>query len=232
MIFSVNIDHIATIRNARKSKYPSLTRACKIIKDAGAEVVTVHLREDRRHINDFDAKEICNSKILPVNLEIAPTDEMLNIALSLKPKFVCFVPENRQEITTEGGLNIAFHKAKLIQYIKILQENNIEVSLFVDPELEMINQARDVNANTIEIHTGKFAESSLNEDLNNIKEVAKFANSVDLNVHAGHGLTFDSAPKVAKVKHISALHIGHFIITESIFLGLFDATQQMYNLIK
>ena len=232
MIFSLNIDHIATIRNARKSAYPSLIRACEIAKLAGAKIITIHLREDRRHINDGDADVICKSGILPINLEVAPTEEMLQIALKLKPKFVCFVPEKREEITTEGGLNVFLHEQKLKKYIKALQENGTEVSCFVDPLEDMIFQSHKLGANTIEIHTGKFANSLAKEDLKLIQKSAIFAFNLGLKVHAGHGLTFNSVPEVAKIKEISTLHIGHFVITESIFIGLFEAVKKMVNIIN
>ena len=232
MIFSLNIDHIATIRNARNSPYPSLTRASEIAKQAGAKIITIHLREDRRHIKDDDATTLCNSNILPINLEIAPTDEMVSIALKLKPKFVCFVPEKREEITTEGGLDVAFHKETLTKYTKTLQNAGIEVSLFIEPNEKSVLISKEIGANTVELHTGKFADLLKKEDLELIQKSAHFASNLGLKVHAGHGLTFNSAKEVAQIKDISTLHIGHFLITESIYIGLFEAVKKMVDVIN
>lgn len=232
MILSVNIDHIATIRNARNSNYPNLLRAIEIIKTASAEIVTIHLREDRRHIRDDDVITICEHSPLPVNLEIAPTKEMVKIALKLKPKYVCFVPEKREEITTEGGLDISLHFKKLEEYTKALQENGTEVSFFIEPSLQIITLAKDCGANTIELHTGKFAEDGRPEELKKIVLCAEYAFKLGLKVHAGHGLTFESATKIAKIPHISILHIGHFLITESIFVGLYSAVCKMRQAIS
>ena len=227
MILSVNIDHIATIRNARNSTYPSLTRAIEIIKNAGAEIVTIHLREDRRHIRDADVFQISSANILPINLEIAATNEMLEIALKIKPKYLCFVPEKREEITTEGGLNLIVMEKVLNKYIPILQESGTEVSLFIEPEIETINIAKNLGVNTIEIHTGKFANFRATEELEKIKIASMHAKKIGLNVHAGHGLTFETAQIISTIKEISTLHIGHFLITESIFIGLHEAVSQM-----
>jgi pyridoxine 5-phosphate synthase len=232
MIFSLNIDHIATIRNARSSKYPSLTRASEIAKEAGAEIITIHLREDRRHIKDEDAIELCRSKILPINLEIGATEEMVQIALNLKPKFVCFVPENRKEITTEEGLDVVKEEETLIKYTKILQSSGIEVSFFIEPNIEMIKKAKNIGANTVEFHTGKFAESEYESELNRIKECAEFAKMQGLKVHAGHGLNFSSASKIVQIKDISTLHIGHFAITESIYIGLFNVVAKFVAILQ
>jgi pyridoxine 5-phosphate synthase len=231
MILSLNIDHIATLRNARNSPYPSLIRAIEIAKEGGAEIITIHLREDRRHIKDKDAEEICASKILPINFEIAQTDEMIAKAIYLKPKFVCIVPEKRQEITTEGGLDLFVNSNKLKENIAKLQEYKIEVSLFIEPEEKSIIKAKELGANTIELHTGKFADFESIEDFKKLENASKIAKEVDLKIHAGHGLTFSSAPKVATIKAISTLHIGHFLITESVFLGLYEAVKKMKTLI-
>lgn len=245
MILSVNIDHIATIRNARSSLYPDILRACKIIKDAGGEIITVHLREDRRHIKDGDVKAICQSNILPVNLEIAPTEEMVEIAIQNKPQFVCFVPEKREELTTEGGLNISPISEKLKNFVYRLNTYNIKTSLFIEPNYEAIEEAIKCNPNTIELHTGKFAESfysqsklpnqsfkESNEEFKKIAQAAQYAKEKGLEVHAGHGLTFESATEISKIKNISILHIGHFLITESIFIGLEDTVKKMLNAIS
>jgi pyridoxine 5-phosphate synthase len=232
MILSVNIDHIATIRNARNSSYPDLLRALEIIKKAGGEIVTIHLREDRRHIRDKDADEICKCGLLPVNFEIAQTDEMIEKAILLKPKFVCLVPEKREEITTEGGLNVFLNKNKLKVSIKKLKENDISVSLFIEPDKNTIEQAFELGAETVELHTGRLADFNEEEEFLKLKTCAKFAKNLGLNVHAGHGLTFSSASKIATIKEISTLHIGHFLITESIFVGLFQVVEKMKKLIN
>jgi pyridoxine 5-phosphate synthase len=226
-ILSVNIDHIATIRNARNSPYPDLLRAVALVKKAGAEIVTVHLREDRRHIRDNDAFAICNAGILPVNLEIAATEEMLEIALKLKPKYVCFVPEKREEVTTEGGLNILLHKNVLKDYTLKLKENGTEVSFFIEASFEMMDLALECGANTVEIHTGKFADFKEEKEFERVKTASSYAKSKGLNVHAGHGLTFETAVKISEISEISILHIGHFLITESIFVGLEKAVSEM-----
>jgi pyridoxine 5-phosphate synthase len=231
MILSVNIDHIATLRNARNSSYPSLLRAIEIAKNAGAKITTIHLREDRRHIRDADVKEVCNANILPVNFEIAPTEEMFLKAIEIKPKYICFVPEKREELTTEGGLDLHLLEDTLKQFITPLQQNSMEVSLFIEPTKEMALKASTIGVNTIELHTGKFAETEEEAELIKIIEVAKYAKSLGLNVHAGHGLTFSSASKIARIKEISILHIGHFLITESVFMGLENTIKKFCKII-
>jgi pyridoxine 5-phosphate synthase len=232
MILSVNIDHIATIRNARNSSYPNLLRAVEIVKDAGAKIVTIHLREDRRHIRDKDAEEICGCGLLPVNLEIAQTDEMIEKAILLKPKFVCIVPEKREEITTEGGLNVFNDEERLRGNVRKLQNAGIEVSLFVEAEREVILKAKDLGADTVELHTGRFADFGEESEFKRIRHCAKLAKDLGLNVHAGHGLTFSSASQIAKIGEIFTLHIGHFLITESIFIGLHEAVAKMRGVIE
>jgi pyridoxine 5-phosphate synthase len=232
MILSVNIDHIATIRNARNSSYPNLLRAVEIIKGAGAKIVTIHLREDRRHVRDKDAEAICGCSLLPVNLEIAQTDEMIEKAIALKPKFVCIVPEKREEITTEGGLNVFNDEERLRGNVRKLQNAGIEVSLFVEAEREVILKAKDLGADTVELHTGRFADFGGESEFKRIQHCAKLAKDLGLNVHAGHGLTFSSASQIAKIGEISTLHIGHFLITESIFIGLHEAVAKMRGMIE
>lgn len=231
-MLGVNIDHIATVRNARNSSYPNLLRAVEIIKNAGAEIVTIHLREDRRHIRDEDVKLICQSNILPVNLEIAPTEEMLKIALQLKPQFVCIVPENRMELTTEGGLDIIKLKDSLKNFVLKLKTAGIKVSLFIEPNIKLIKTAKEIGADIVELHTGKFAEEENDAELLKIIQCSREGAKYGLEVHAGHGLTFSSALKLGAVEGLSIFHIGHFLVTEAIFIGLFEAVKKMKNCLK
>jgi len=221
----VNIDHVATVRNARGEIYPSPLRAALEAEKNGAHSVTVHLREDRRHINDKDLKLISLKLKIPLNLEIAATGEMLRIALKHKPKFVCIVPEKRKEITTEGGLNLNYNKKLLTKIISKLKKNNSRISLFIDPNIKDIKLAKKLNADCIEIHTGKFCDmvnrkKSHIKELKKIKDAVFFANKIGLEVHAGHGLTYKSTSILSRIKNISEFNIGHFLVGESIFIGL------------
>ena len=221
----VNIDHVATVRNARGELYPSPLRAALISQQSGADSVTIHLREDRRHIKDFDLKIIKSKLKIPLNLEIAATTEMLEIALKRKPPFVCIVPEKRQEITTEGGLNLKFRRKFLKKVINKLKKNKTRVSLFIEPSLNDIKDSQNLNVDCVEIHTGKLCnlinkKKDYKKELNKIKKVVELGNKLGLEVHAGHGLTFESAKILSKTKGIKEFNIGHFLIGESIFLGL------------
>ena len=236
MRLGINIDHVATIRNARGGVHPDPVKAAKIAANAGADGITAHLREDRRHISDKDIKNLKKSIELPLNLEIAPTEEMLNIALEARPERVCLVPEKRLEITTEGGLEIVKLKDKnkyIIQnIIKECSNYNIDVSLFIDPDINQIISAIDLGVNIIELHTGEYCNSSNPVDeLIRIEKAAKFANNNNIEVHAGHGLNFNNVIDIAKIKYIKELNIGHFIIGESIFMGLESAVKKMKNII-
>ena len=221
----VNIDHVATIRNARGEGYPEPSKAALIAEKSGANSITIHLREDRRHINDSDLQKIKKKIKVPINLEMASTNEMLNIAKKFKPNFVCLVPEKRSEITTEGGLNLKKNKYKIIKVIDNLKEINTRISLFINPNIQDIKLAKKLNADCIELHTGRYC-NLLNKNKNTkieylkLKNAAAFAYSIGLEVHAGHGLNFKSASTISKIKYISELNIGHFIISESIFYGL------------
>ena len=236
MRLGINIDHVATIRNARGGVHPDPVKAAKIAANAGADGITAHLREDRRHISDKDIKNLKKSIELPLNLEIAPTEEMLNIALEARPERVCLVPEKRLEITTEGGLEIVKLKDKnkyIIQnIIKECNNYNIDVSLFIDPNINQIISAIDLGVNIIELHTGEYCNSSNPiEELIRIEKAAEFANNNNIEVHAGHGLNFNNVIDIAKIKYIKELNIGHFIIGESIFMGLESAVKKMKNII-
>ena len=221
----VNIDHVATIRNARGETYPNPLKAALIAQRSGANSVTIHLREDRRHIRDDDLKKIKKKLKIPLNLEIAPNNEMLKIAIKNKPNFVCIVPEKRKEITTEGGLNIKKNKKFLQKMIMALKKNKIRVSLFIEPKINDIKLSRSLGANCVELHTGNFCNllnkgKKIRKSFLKLKKSADYAKKIGLNVHAGHGLTYKSAYKISKIKNISEFNIGHFIIAESIFIGL------------
>ena len=221
----VNIDHVATIRNARGEKYPSPLRAALFAEKCGANSITIHLREDRRHIRDKDLKEIKKRLKIPLNLEMAPTKEMLKIALKYKPKYVCIVPEKREEITTEGGLNLNKKKKYLKKIMKELKKRKIRVSLFIEPKLFDIKLAKSLGANCVELHTGKFCylfnnNRNTKSIFSSIKKSAHLAKTLGLKVHAGHGLTYKTAYQIAKIKNISEFNIGHFIISESLFIGM------------
>lgn len=236
MRLGINIDHVATIRNARGGVHPDPVKAAKIAANAGADGITAHLREDRRHISDKDIKNLKKSIELPLNLEIAPTEEMLNIALEARPERVCLVPEKRLEITTEGGLEIVKLKDKnkyIIQnMIKECNNCNIDVSLFIDPDINQIISAIDLGVNIIELHTGEYCNSSNPiDELIRIEKATEFANNNNIEVHAGHGLNFNNVIDIAKIRYIKELNIGHFIIGESIFMGLESAVKKMKNII-
>lgn len=221
----VNIDHVATVRNARGEIYPEPYKAARIAKNCGADSITLHLREDRRHITDKDLFRITRLKKIRVNLEMAPTDEMLKIALKSKPSYVCIVPEKRKELTTEGGLNLDNKYFKLKKLIYFLKKKGIRTSLFIEPKILDIKKTKELGADCVELHTGKFCNLfNLNKDFSKefikIEKSSNFANKIGLEVHAGHGLTYQSAKMIAKIKNIRELNIGHFIISEAIFVGL------------
>ena len=233
----VNIDHVATVRNARGEKYPSPLRAAILAEKYGADSITIHLREDRRHINDNDLKSISSKLKIPLNLEIAATNEMLKIALRHKPSFICIVPEKRKEITTEGGLNLNFNKIFLKKIIYKLKKNKSRVSLFIEPNQSDIKKAKLLNADCIEIHTGRFCNlvnqnENFKNELNKIKKAVMLGNKIGLEVHAGHGLTYKSAKILSKIKGIKEFNIGHFLIGESIFVGLANSIKKFKKIIK
>lgn len=233
----VNIDHVATVRNARGETYPSPLKAALLSEKFGAESITIHLREDRRHINEKDLIQIKRKLTIPLNLEIACTKEMLRISLKQKPSFVCIVPEKRQEVTTEGGLNLRYKKKLLKHLIDTLKNNGTRISLFIEPSLKDIKIAKLLGTDCIEIHTGKFCNFvnkniSYKNELNRIKNAVKFANSIGLEVHAGHGLTYKSAQILSRVKGIVEFNIGHFIVGESIFYGLKHSINKFKRIIS
>ena len=221
----VNIDHVATVRNARGENYPDPLRAALQAEKCGAESVTIHLREDRRHINELDLKRIITKLRIPLNLEIAATKEMLKIALKRKPPFICIVPEKRKEITTEGGLNLNYRRKFLATIIKKLKKNRSRVSLFIEPNLKDIKDSKNLNADCVEIHTGKFCNlvnknKNYKKELVKIKNAINYGNKLGLEIHAGHGLTYKSARILSDIQGIKEFNIGHFLVGESIFVGL------------
>jgi len=221
----VNIDHVATLRNARKSFHPDPFFTAKKVLQFGADSVTIHLREDRRHINDKDLKKISQDKKIPLNLEIAVNMKMLKIALKNKPNFICLVPEKRKEITTEGGLNLKKNKSRIKKIISILKSHKIRTSLFINPKFQDIKLSKILNTDCIELHTGKLSEliksnKNYNIELNKIKECSKLGSLLGIEIHAGHGMDYKTTKILSKIKYIKEFNIGHFIIGESIVYGL------------
>ena len=233
----VNIDHVATVRNARGEKYPSPLRAALLAQKNGADSITIHLREDRRHINEKDLKDIKKKLKIPLNLEIAATNEMLKIALKSKPSFICIVPEKRQEVTTEGGLNLRYKINFLKKIINKLKKNKSRVSLFIEPSLNDIKISKILDADCVEIHTGKLCnlvndKKNFKRELEKIKKAVDLGNSLGLEVHAGHGLTYKSARILSKISGIKEFNIGHFLIGESIFVGLSNTIKEFKKIVK
>ena len=233
----VNIDHVATIRNARGEFYPNPSKAALIAQKSGANSVTIHLREDRRHIRDYDLKSIRSLLKIPLNLEIAPTNEMLKIALRNKPKYVCIVPEKRNEITTEGGLNVKKKFNFLKKMVKQLHNKKIRVSFFIEPKISDIKLAKLIGVDCVEIHTGKYCNlfnnnKNVKHEFKKIKNAAKYASEAKLEVHAGHGLTYKSAYNISRISYITEFNIGHFIIAEAIFITLRKSIKKFKNIIN
>ena len=233
----INIDHVATVRNARGENYPSPLKAALLSQKYGADSITIHLREDRRHIIDQDLIEIRKKLKIPLNLEMAPTKQMLKIALKYKPAFVCIVPEKRKEITTEGGLNLKKNSNFLKKIIYELKRKKIRTSLFIEPNLKSVLHAKNLGAECIEIHTGKICNlinkrKKYSKELKKILNSVNFANDLSIDVHAGHGITFDSAKILSKIKGIKEFNIGHFLIGESIYEGIKYCIKKFKKIIK
>ena len=233
----VNIDHIATVRNARGENHPDPYHAALQVVKMGADSVTIHLREDRRHINDLDAKKICQIKKILVNLEISMNDKIVNNALKIKPNYICIVPENRKEVTTEGGLNLIKNKKKLSKIIEKFKNVKIRTSLFINPTLKDIKLSKELNADCVEIHTGKISnlvklKKKYNSELNRIRKCSILAKKFNIEVHAGHGLDYKTTKVLSKIKEIEEFNIGHFIIGESIFVGLSSVIKKFKKIIK
>ena len=228
----VNIDHIATLRNARGEVHPSPLKAAKLAIKYGADSITIHLREDRRHIKDQDLEKLSKYKNIPINLEIAANMQMLKIALKNKPNFVCIVPEKRKEITTEGGLNLKKNKSKIKKIVLKLKKSKIRTSLFINPTIKDVKLSKKLKSDCIELHTGKISDLiKLNKDFSNefvkIKNCAKFGNSIGLEIHAGHGMDYKTTKILNKIKQIKEFNIGHFIVGESIFNGFHEVIKKI-----
>lgn len=233
----VNIDHVATIRNARGGAHPDPVAAAELAVKAGADGITAHLREDRRHISDEDIEKLASGLNKPLNLEIAATDEMRAVALRHKPHAACIVPEKREELTTEGGLDVAAGHNHLAPFVTDLKEAGIRVSLFVDPDKVQLAVSRALGADIVELHAGAYCEAvndghteDANRELDRLIEAAAEAHALGLEVHAGHGITFDSVKPVAAIPEIVELNIGHFLVGEAIFTGLETAIKTMRTL--
>lgn len=242
MRLGINIDHIATLRNARGGVHPCPLRAAEVVKAAGAEILTIHLREDRRHIRDADAATLIarQAELLPVNLELAATEEMLAFALKHRPHAVCIVPEKREELTTEGGLDVAGQVVRLADFCRTLNEAGIRTSLFIDPDAAQVSAAAKAGAACVELHTGSYAEAfdapppappQAVGSLRALQDATKQANQLGLEVHAGHGLTYDNVRDVARIEGIKELNIGHFLVGEALFVGLEQAIRQMREML-
>ncbi len=229
----VNIDHVATIRNARGGHHPDPVRAATMAAEAGADGITAHLREDRRHISDHDIKRLAKEVPLPLNLEIAATGEMLDIALAHVPHACCIVPEKREEVTTEGGLDVKGGKAHLHAYIGALKEKGIRVSLFIDPDPAQVKAAAEIGADVIELHTGRYCEAVGDQrihELEALKAAAKLGDDLGLEIHAGHGLSYETVVDVAAIPQVVELNIGHFLVGEAIFCGFEASIRRMRQL--
>ncbi|HBC89573.1 MAG TPA: pyridoxine 5'-phosphate synthase [Lentisphaeria bacterium] len=230
----VNIDHVATLRQARKAVFPDPVEAALICQKAGAHGITAHLREDRRHIQDSDMKKLA-AKVRRLNMEMAVTDEMLLIAARLKPHSCCLVPEKRQELTTEGGLDVIGGFKKIKPAVKKLQKAGIVVSLFIDPDKDQIEASRECGAEFIELHTGSFAESrgrKTEKELKRLVDAAEFADKIGINVNAGHGIDYENIEGILRIPHLRELNIGHSIVSRAVLDGMHEAVSEMLKLMR
>lgn len=236
MLLGVNIDHVATLRNARGGVDPDPIQAAEICEKSGATSITTHLREDRRHIKDQDVKTLKKILKTNLNLEMAVTDEMQKIALSVKPHSVCLVPEKRQEVTTEGGLDVASRLNRVTEFVQPLLDAGILVSLFIDPSKEQVYAAAKTGAQFIELHTGQysmaFGTPDETEEFEKLREASRLAHALGLKVNAGHGLNYENVYRMKQIEDLYELNIGHSIIARSVFVGLEQAVNEMKNLIK
>jgi pyridoxine 5-phosphate synthase len=226
----VNIDHVATVRNARGAGYPDPVRAALMAAEAGADGITAHLREDRRHVTDDDIARLSDQLTIPLNLEMAATDEMLGIALRHQPHAACIVPEKREELTTEGGLDAAGQHDRLAPLVAELRNANIRVSLFIEPDARQIDAALRLGAPVVELHTGRYAEldgEARTVELRRLTDAAALAAKNGIEVHAGHGLTYDNVAAIAAIPQVRELNIGHFLVGEALFVGLGEAVRHM-----
>ena len=233
----VNIDHVATLRNARGGDHPDPVRAAQLVQSVGADGITAHLREDRRHIRDDDMRRLKDEIDLPLNFEMASTAEMLKLCTEIVPHACCIVPENRNERTTEGGLDVAGQLNFITPFVRELNDAGIRVSLFIDPETAQIDAAKAAGAPVIEIHTGAYYEATartnpaeITAEHKKIREAAAHAASIGLEVHAGHGLNFQNVQPIAAIKEVVELNIGHFLVGEAVFMGLASSVKEMRTL--
>ncbi len=234
LLLGVNIDHVATIRQARGASYPSVLEAAQIAEDAGADAITVHLREDRRHIQDDEVVALCKQVRTRVNLEMAVTDEMLAIARRNKPADVCLVPEKRQELTTEGGLDVLAHFDAVKHACGYLADSGIRVSLFIDPDTEQLDAALASGAPVVELHTGSYADATgdnVEPELQRIVKAAQHGDSIGLHVNAGHGLHYQNVQPIVQIPELVELNIGHSIVARALFVGLEQAVREMRELL-
>ena len=232
----INIDHVATLRNARGQSHPDPLEAAMILKECKVDSITMHLREDRRHIKDNDIFLIKDKVDLPINLEIAPTEEMTKIAINLNPRSVCFVPEKRKEITTEGGLNIKSNMMKIEKLLNLFSNSKIKIACFIEPDFSQIDSLKSLGVKILEFHTGSYADAKTTKMMENklylIKQAAQYATELGFDCHAGHGLNYNNVSKIASIKEIKELNIGHFIIGDSIFMGLKNSILKMKDIIN
>ena len=236
MRLAINIDHIATLRNARGGSDPDPVKAALLCEEAGAVGIVCHLREDRRHMKDDDIRRLRSTIKKKLDLEMAATEEIIGIALKTKPDLVTLVPERRLELTTEGGLDVVAQKKYLGEVVKRFRQKDIPVSLFIDPTNAQVRASADIGTDMIEIHTGEYAEakteSDVKEQLQRIQETAKLAQSLNLGVNAGHGLNYENVAAVAAIREIDEMSIGHAVIVRALFVGLEQAVQEMINLVQ
>ena len=235
----VNIDHVATVRNARGGAVPDPVRAARMAEEAGADGITAHLREDRRHITDRDIERLAEALTVPLNFEMAATEEMQAIALKHRPHAVCVVPERREERTTEGGLEVAREENRLAHFIAPLRDAGCRVSIFIAADRRQVEAAHRIGAAVVELHTGAYCDAWAEErwadrdaELGKLTDMAAFAHELGLEVHAGHGLTYDSTPPIAALPEVRELNIGHFLIGEAIFRGLEDSIREMRRIMN
>ena len=235
VLLGVNIDHVATVRQARGTDYPSVSEAADYVERAGGDSITIHLREDRRHIQDADVKSLCDECPMRINLEMAVTGEMIDIALERKPEDVCLVPEKREELTTEGGLDVASNRAAVAGAVARLKDAGIRVSLFIDPDQQQLEAARDCGAPVVELHTGTYADATgvrQEQELERLHVACVTGHTLGLQINAGHGLHLNNVQDVARLPHMIELNIGHSIIARAIFVGLEEAVREMAALIR
>lgn len=230
VLLGVNIDHVATVRQARGTPYPSVIEAARLAERAGADSITVHLREDRRHIQDADVEKLCAITITRINLEMAVTSEMLEIALKHRPADVCLVPERREELTTEGGLDVTGNPAAVTAAVERLRAAGIRVSLFIDPDPEQLRAAAEAGAPVVELHTGTYADAARERraaELERLRLACLLGHELGLQINAGHGLNLENVGPVTRLPHMTELNIGHSIIARAIFVGLQAAVEEM-----